>query len=143
MDSERKMAPVQGYEAGIPWSMHLEAYDVYRKRYGQQRALIEGWCRGGFGTNELDIFIPGWRERASEIMQLRHQLAATIAERDRAVNELAALRNNMARAADCSHQCRRCGLAYTPAADSTTEDCPACGYDGHADIAAGGEEKSE
>lgn len=71
---EVKMAPVQGYTPGIPWSMHLEAYDVYRKKYGGQQALIEGGCRGGFGTRELDEFIPGWRDKVSEIGKLRSEL---------------------------------------------------------------------
>lgn len=72
-----KTAPVQGYTPGIPWSIHLEAYDVYRKKYGAQQALIEGWCRGGFGVRELDDFIPGWRDRVSEIGKLRDELAST------------------------------------------------------------------
>jgi Restriction alleviation protein Lar len=70
-----KRAPVQGYVAGIPWSMHLEAYDAYCKRYGRQQALIEGGCRGGFGTGELDMFIPGWREKVSEIAKLKARIA--------------------------------------------------------------------
>lgn len=70
-----KMAPVQGYRAGIPWSMHLEEYDAYCKKYGRQQALIEGGCRGGFGTEELDIFIPGWREKVSEISKLKSELS--------------------------------------------------------------------
>lgn len=65
------MAPVQGYAQGIPWSMHLEAYDVYCKRYGKQEELVQGSCRGGFGVNELDVFIPGWRDKLSEITALR------------------------------------------------------------------------
>lgn len=75
---ERKMAPVQGWPQGIPWSLHLEAYAAYCKKWSPQPALIdlEGRnCRGGFGTDELDEFIPGWRERASEIAQLRSELA--------------------------------------------------------------------
>lgn len=72
---ERKMAPVQGWPQGIPWSLHLEAYAAYCKKWSPQPALIEGWCRGGFGIKELDEFIPGWRERASEIVQLRSELA--------------------------------------------------------------------
>ncbi len=68
---ERKMAPVQGWPQGIPWSLHLEAYAAYCKKWSPQPALIQGWCRGGFGTKELDEFIPGWRERASEITVLR------------------------------------------------------------------------
>lgn len=85
-----KMAPVQGYTPGIPWSMHLEAYDVYRKKYGAQQALIEGWCRGGFGTGELDDFIPGWRDRVSEIGKLRAEVKrleqANAAHKEPAVN---------------------------------------------------------
>jgi hypothetical protein len=73
------IAPVQGYTPGIPWSMHLEAYDVYRKEYGRQEALIDyrAGCRGGFGTSELDAWIPGWRERASEITALKAELVKT------------------------------------------------------------------
>jgi hypothetical protein len=72
-----KTAPVQGWPQGIPWSLHLEAYAVYCKLYGAQPALIdlEGrGCRGGFGTRELDEFIPGWRDRVSEIALLRIQV---------------------------------------------------------------------
>jgi hypothetical protein len=74
-----KIAPVQGYSAGIPWSMHLRAYDAYCKRYSPQRALIEGGCRGGFGVGELDMFIPGWREELSEITKLKTENARLLA----------------------------------------------------------------
>ena len=57
-----KRAPVQGFSAGIPWAMHLRAYEYYCKKWRPQQALIEGGCRGGFGTSELDEFIPGWRD---------------------------------------------------------------------------------
>lgn len=72
--TEERLAPVQGYSAGIPWSLHLEAYDAYREKYGKQQALIEGGCRGGFGARELDEFIPGWRDRVSEIGKLRAEV---------------------------------------------------------------------
>lgn len=81
-DLERR-APVQGYSAGIPWSMHLRAYDAYCKEYSPQQALIEGGCRGGFGVRELDMFIPGWRDELSEMTRLKAALSAheaTIAE---------------------------------------------------------------
>lgn len=71
-------APVQGWSAGIPWSLHLEAYAAYCAKYSAQPALIdlEGrGCRGGFHTGELDVFVPGWRERASEIQRLRIEVA--------------------------------------------------------------------
>lgn len=63
--ADEKRAPVQGYAPGIPWSMHLRAYEGYRKEYGPQKALLdlEGRnCRGGFGIVELDRYIPGWRD---------------------------------------------------------------------------------
>lgn len=61
-----RRAPVQGFSAGIPWDMHLRAYDAYCAKYRPQKALIEGGCRGGFSTDELDMFIPGWREEVAE-----------------------------------------------------------------------------
>ena len=82
-----RVAPVQGYSAGIPWSLHLEAYDAYRKRYGAQPALIEGGCRGGFHVTELDEFVPGWREKVSEIGWLRDERDQMRAERDAAVKD--------------------------------------------------------
>lgn len=73
--TEERRAPVQGYSAGIPWAMHLRAYDAYCKMYGEQPALIEGGCRGGFHADELDHFIPGWREELTEIAILRSSIA--------------------------------------------------------------------
>lgn len=81
---ERKRAPVQGFAEGIPWKMHLRAYDAYSKRYRAQPAMIEGGCRGGFSVNELDMFIPGWREELSPIKQAE-------AERDAALARVAEL----------------------------------------------------
>jgi hypothetical protein len=74
-----KRAPVQGFSAGIPWDMHLRAYDVYCAEWGKQDAMIdlEGKnCRGGFSIRELDKWIPGWREELDE----RKALAARIEE---------------------------------------------------------------
>jgi hypothetical protein len=66
-------APVQGYPAGIPWPIHLEAYEVYAKKWTKQTAIIDlngRCCRGGFSIGELDDLIPGWRERVSYIGRL-------------------------------------------------------------------------
>ena len=71
---ERKRAPVQGFAGGIPWKMHLRAYDAYCKKYGPQPALIKGGCRGGFGVRELDDLIPGWREELSRIKTLEAEI---------------------------------------------------------------------
>jgi hypothetical protein len=75
---KEKIAPVQGWPQGIPWSLHLEAYAAYCKRWSPQPALIdlEGrGCRGGFGVQELDEFIPGWRDKVSEIGKLRVEVS--------------------------------------------------------------------
>jgi hypothetical protein len=93
IDPATRMAPVQRYEPGIPWAMHLEAYAAYSRKYGPQQALIEGWCRGGFSVSELDYFIPGWRERLPEAMALR----AAAVERDAAQATLAEVREESAR----------------------------------------------
>lgn len=72
--TEEKRAPVQGYKPGIPWALHLEAYDAYCRRWGRkQPALIEGWCRGGFHVDELDELVPGWRERAAGVALPDHK----------------------------------------------------------------------
>jgi hypothetical protein len=75
-----KKAPVQGYAPGIPWDMHMEAYAAYCKKYGKQDALIEGWCRGGFGTEELDMFIPGWRDEIKRRHESSRAACATLKE---------------------------------------------------------------
>lgn len=35
----------------------LRAYEVYCHEYGEQPALVTGWCRGGFSTGELIAFL--------------------------------------------------------------------------------------
>lgn len=70
MADENKTAPVQGFSHRIPWEMHLRAYDAYCKLHREQPALIQGGCRGGFGVNELDRFIPGWRD---EFLTIKRQ----------------------------------------------------------------------
>ena len=62
MAGKGKTAPVQGWGERIPWHMHLRAYEAYCKKWGPQEAMITGECRGGFHVDELDEFIPGWRD---------------------------------------------------------------------------------
>lgn len=72
-------APVQGFPGGIPWEMHMRAYEAYAKRCSPQVALINLYgrgCRGGFGIGELDGFIPGWRDELSERTRLLARIAA-------------------------------------------------------------------
>ena len=72
-----KIAPVQGFPPGIPWSLHLAAYEAYCKKWGPQPALIdlEGrGCRGGFSTGELDDFVPDWRKEVADVVRLQRVL---------------------------------------------------------------------
>ncbi len=41
----------------IPTAVHMKAYEVYKACYGEQQALLEGDCRGGFGVNEIVVFL--------------------------------------------------------------------------------------
>lgn len=94
--STEKRAPVQGYPGGIPWAIHLEAYEVYCKRWSPQPALIdlEGKnCRGGFSTGELDDFIPGWRDRVAEFGLLKTEAAQLRTRVDDYATEINRLRN--------------------------------------------------
>ncbi len=88
-------APVQGYQGGIPWPIHLESYDAYCKRYGPQIALIDlkgRGCRGGFGDSELDEFIPGWRARVSPITEMQQRVISLVHELDQLREERDVLR---------------------------------------------------
>ncbi len=61
-------------EAGAaPRAVYMRAYEVYRHVHGEQKALIEGGCRGGFATGELVAFLYAasfpkveWRARVDE-----------------------------------------------------------------------------
>lgn len=91
-----RRAPVQdrsGVVTSIPWEMHLRAYAAYSKKYRPQPALIQGWCRGGFGVGELDEFIPGWRSELPELETLSHRVAALLAELAQARAEVGRLEN--------------------------------------------------
>jgi len=72
--SERR-APVQGYSPGIPWSLHIKAWDAYAAKYGRYQSAERMAERGGFHTNELDVFVPGWRDEVSEITRLQTENA--------------------------------------------------------------------
>lgn len=55
----------------IPWAIAEEAYAVYGSRWGTDQSLERLAERGGWTSSELDNFVPGWRERASENAKLR------------------------------------------------------------------------
>jgi hypothetical protein len=70
-DIETRRAPVQGFSAGIPWSVHCKAYDAYVTRYGNTQSAETLAARGGFGVGELDKFCPEWRAEVDELNKLR------------------------------------------------------------------------
>lgn len=61
MADEIDTHPVQGLSThaitGLRTEVTLRAYEVYRHVYGEQKAMIEGGCRGGFSTGEIVAFL--------------------------------------------------------------------------------------
>lgn len=65
------------YRSGqAPQVVTLRAYEVYSHIYGEQKALIEGGCRGGFSSGELIAFLYAhsfpkteWRARVDEALR--------------------------------------------------------------------------
>lgn len=94
-------APVQGYSAGIPWSLHLRAWDAYAEKYGRSQSAERLAERGGFGASELDVFVPGWRDEVSEITRLQEALAAAEAERGEAKRIISECCNALPNGAMC------------------------------------------
>lgn len=78
MSNEIETHPVQANRyrertGRVPTVVSLKAYEVYRVVHGEQKALITGDCRGGFGTGELIAFLYAasfpkdeWAKRADE-----------------------------------------------------------------------------
>ena len=78
MTQEVQTHPVQTHahkrgDAKAPTSVTLRAYEVYCHIYGEQEAMVTGWCRGGFSSGELIAFLYAhsfpkseWRARAEE-----------------------------------------------------------------------------
>ena len=62
-EKEVEVHPVQRYlgpnrmQAVCPKVVTMRAYEVYRKVYAPQEALVTGGCRGGFGVSELIGFL--------------------------------------------------------------------------------------
>jgi hypothetical protein len=60
----------------ITSAVTLRAYEVYCHVYGEQEAMVTGWCRGGFGDGELIAFLYArsfpkseWRARVDEVFK--------------------------------------------------------------------------
>jgi hypothetical protein len=81
-DYDRRNPP-KPHPTKIPWSIAELAYSVYSHRYGRDQSLERLAQRGGFGAGEMDMFLPDWRERCSEIASLTARCEAAEKERDR------------------------------------------------------------
>lgn len=64
---------VRHAQAVMPQVVTLRAYEVYKAVHGEQKAMIDGHCRGGFGLGELIAFLYArsfpaseWRQRCDE-----------------------------------------------------------------------------
>lgn len=82
-----RMFPIQPYSRGVvredknknkgphpmrvPWSVADQAYSVYAARYGESQTLEHLAERGGFGAEEMDAFLPDWREKSDALAQAR------------------------------------------------------------------------
>lgn len=53
---------VAGPKLYVPWLIGVEAWERYAKKYGGDQSAKRIAERGGFGTEEMDEFRPGWRE---------------------------------------------------------------------------------
>lgn len=80
----------------IPWSIAELAYSVYAARYGRGQSLERLAERAGFCPDEMDMFLPDWRERCAEIatlqlenLRLRHAIAEHHAQKadDRCIED--------------------------------------------------------
>jgi hypothetical protein len=85
IQSERGAKP---HPVLIPWSLAELAYSVYSARYGRSQSLERLAERGGFGPGEMDMFVPDWRERCSEIARLRVELERVQAVVDGVIHDL-------------------------------------------------------
>ena len=70
--------PIQQYGT-IPWCVAEEAYRVYLARYHSGQSLEQLAARGGFGVEEMGMFLPDWRERVEKT----EGLLARVAELER------------------------------------------------------------
>lgn len=81
--ADLKKFPVQGGnrhshggQGQVRESVYMRAYEVYSYCHGEQKAMIEGHCRGGFGKGELIAFLYAsgfprveWKARVEEALE--------------------------------------------------------------------------
>jgi len=78
--TEPQTHPIQTeccHRGGVaPTAVTLRAYEVYAHVHGEQKAMITGHCRGGFGVGELMAFLYArsfpkseWNDRVDEALR--------------------------------------------------------------------------
>jgi len=84
-----RMFPIQSdhrvtkpHPTSIPWSVADLAYSIYAAQYGRSQSLERLAERGGFGAGEMDMFLPDWRDRCSEVAALKAELAEAVSENE-------------------------------------------------------------
>ena len=106
--------PVKPHPTRIPWSIAELAYSVYANRYGTSQSLERLAERGGFGPGEMDMFLPDWRERCSEVESLkqehatlRHNAGKFFDERTRLHQEIETLRQRVGELSEVNGKLRQ------------------------------------
>ena len=71
-----KRFPILNEDWDIPWSVAEKVYEGYVIRYGTKQTLERIAERGGFGKNELDMFLPCWIQeiKITEVGELYNDL---------------------------------------------------------------------
>ena len=80
----KKMKP---YPYQIPWEIAERAYQAYRHLYGDSQSMERLAERGGFAPEEMDKFLPNWREECSVFTRLNRELQDTQRELTELVGE--------------------------------------------------------
>lgn len=84
-DAKRKRFPIQRGNRGVAphpltvsWETAELAYSVYSAHYGRGQSLERLAQRGGFGPEEMDAYLPDWRERESREVKVAVLVEAVI-----------------------------------------------------------------
>ena len=134
--SEDGTFPIVNY-GRIPLFVAQLAYEKYAAKYGEQQSLERLGERGGFHPEEMDAFLPDWREHAAGITDLRAQIEAAKARIAELTAELTKAKEQLLLPGEL--HCAKCGftltrlVAYVNCGEigtgtSETEPCPnGCG----------------
>lgn len=75
VENQMRKFPVMKF-GHIPMWLAEKAHSQYVYRFGNDQSLERLGERGGFGIEEMDEFVPGWRDELNENIQLKKQVEA-------------------------------------------------------------------